>query len=103
MKVELYQMVEDHYGSGEAIHLRRNLEEMHMKMRENLRRKLDKYLDPILEVTSAYKYHCWFSFILDPQYVNEFMDVRILHEIETFDTSTIINKMMPKFCLSSVH
>ena len=25
------------------------------------------------------------------------MDVRKLYEIETFDTSTIINEMMPKF------
>ena len=35
--------------------------------------------------------------MLDPRYVNEFKDVRKLNEIETVDTSTIINEMMPKF------
>ena len=35
--------------------------------------------------------------MLNPCYVIEFTDVRKLHEIETVDTSTILNEMMPKF------
>ena len=35
--------------------------------------------------------------MIHPHCVNEFADVRKLHEIENFDISTIINEMMPKF------
>ena len=35
--------------------------------------------------------------MLNPRYVNELMDFIKLHEIETVDTITIINEMMPKF------
>ena len=35
--------------------------------------------------------------MLDPSYVNEFTDVRKLHEIETVDTRTVFNEIMPKF------
>ena len=37
------------------------------------------------------------ALILDPGYVNELMYVRKLHKIETVDTRTILNEMMPKF------
>ena len=50
LKVELYQMMEDQDGSGEARQLRRNLDETHTKMRENMKKKLAKYLEPLLEV-----------------------------------------------------
>ena len=53
-------MVEYQYGSVETIHLRRNLEETHMKIRENVKIKLAKYLEPPFDVTSADKYHWWF-------------------------------------------
>ena len=33
--------------------------------------------------------------MLDPQYANELIDVRKLHKIETFDTRTTINEMIP--------
>ena len=46
---------------------------------------------------SANKYHWWFDLILDPRYVNEFTNVKKLHEIDTIDIRTIINKMIPKF------
>ena len=62
-----------------------------MKMRENVKRKLAKYVETLLEVTSAENYHWWFYFITNPRYVNEFIYVRKLHEIETVDTRTIIN------------
>ena len=90
-------MVEDQDGLREARHLRRNLEETHMKMWENVKIKLYNYLEPLLEVPSADKYHWQFSLILDPHYVKELTYVRKLHEIETVDTSTIINELMPKF------
>ena len=48
-------MLEEQDGFGEARQLRRNSEETHMKMRENMRRKLDEYLEPLLEVTSEDK------------------------------------------------
>ena len=35
--------------------------------------------------------------MLETLYVNELTYVRKLHEIETVDTRTIINEMMPKF------
>ena len=35
--------------------------------------------------------------MLNPRYVNEFTDVRKLHEIYSFYTRTIINEMVPKF------
>ena len=35
--------------------------------------------------------------MLNPGYVNELTDVIKLHGIETVDTRTIINEMMPKF------
>ena len=35
--------------------------------------------------------------MLNPRYVNEFIDFRKLHSIYTVDTRTIINEMMPKF------
>ena len=57
LKVELEKMVEEQYGLAEAINLRRNLEETHMKMQENMKRKLANYLGPLLEVTSTDKYH----------------------------------------------
>ena len=57
----------------------RNLEETYMKIRENVKIKLDKYLQTLLEVTSADKYHWWFALMLYVRYVNEFMDVRNLH------------------------
>ena len=97
LKVELDHMVEEQYGSGEAIHMRRNLEETHTKIRGNVRTKLAKYLEPILEVTPADKYQWWFELSLDPRYVNELAYFRKLDEVETFDTRIIINKIMPKF------
>ena len=66
-----------------------------MKTRENTKRKMAEYLDPIIEVPSAEKYHWWFALMLDPRYVNDFMDFRKMDEIETVDTSTIINERMP--------
>ena len=68
-----------------------------MKMKEIVKSKLAKYPEPLLEVLSADKYHWWFASMLDQHYVNELTDVRKLHEIETADTRTIINEMMPKF------
>ena len=44
LKVDLDQMVEDPDSLGEAINLRINLEETHIKMRENVNSKLDHYL-----------------------------------------------------------
>ena len=35
--------------------------------------------------------------MINPRYANELMDVRKLHEIETIETRTIINEIMPKF------
>ena len=97
LKVKLDRMVEYQDGLEEAIQVRRNLEEMHMKIRENVNIKLAKYLEPLLEVPSADKYHWWFALIIDSCYVNEFTYVRKLYEIDTFDTRTIINEIIPKF------
>ena len=66
MKVELDQMVEYQYGSTEARRLIRNLEDTHMKIQENMKSKLAKYLDPLLEVPSVDKYHWCFALILYP-------------------------------------
>ena len=62
-------MVEEQDGSGDAREMRRNLEETHMKIRGNVRNKLAKYLDQLLEVPSEDKYHCCFDLIIDPRYV----------------------------------
>ena len=35
--------------------------------------------------------------MLDPPYVNKLTDIRDLNEVETVDTRTIINEMMPNF------
>ena len=70
MKVELEQMVEEQDGSGDARQLRSKLEETRIKMRENVKSKMTKYLEPLLHVPSAEKYHRWFALMLDPQYVN---------------------------------
>ena len=51
LKVDLDHIVEDLDGLSEARQMRRNLEDMNMKIRENVNSKLDKYLEPILEVT----------------------------------------------------
>ena len=68
-----------------------------MKMRENVKSKLDKYLEVLLDVPSAYKYHWWFALIFNPLYIKQLKYVRKMYEIETFDTRIIINEMMPKF------
>ena len=60
-----------------------------------MKSKISKYLDQLLEVISQEKYHWWFALMLDPRYVNDFMDFRKMDEIETVDTSTIINERMP--------
>ena len=70
LKVELYLIMKQD-SSGEARHVRMNLEETHMKMRENMRSKLDKYLELLLEMPSEHRYHWWFDLILYPRYVNE--------------------------------
>ena len=70
MKVELYRMVEEQDGLGEEINLSRNLEKTHMKIRGNMKSKLEKYLEPLLHVPSSEKYHRWFSLILYARYVN---------------------------------
>ena len=57
LKVDLYQMVEDKDGALEARKMGRYLEEAHMKMQGNVKRKLAKYLEPLLQVPSADKYH----------------------------------------------
>ena len=90
-------MVEEHDGLRDALHMRRNLEDMHTEMRENVMIKLAKYHEPLLEVPSEDKYHWWFYLMLDLRYVNELGDVRKLPGIDTLDTRTIINEMMPKF------
>ena len=77
--------------------MRRNLEETHTKMRENVKSKLAKYLHPLLEVPSSDNCHWWPTLMIDLSYVNKLTDVRKLHEIETVDTITIINEIMPKF------
>ena len=91
LKMELEQIVEDKDGLWDATQTRINLEEAHMKMRENVKNKLAKYLELLLEVPSADKYQWWFDLMPNPRYVDEFTDVIKLHEIETVDTSTIIN------------
>ena len=97
LKVELDQMVKKQDSLEKARQMKRNLEDMHMKIWESLNSKLAKKLKPLLEVPSADIYQWWFYLMLDPLYVNEFRDFRKLHEIETVDTSTITNKIMPKF------
>ena len=66
-----------------------------MKMWENVNIKLAKYLEPLLEVPSADQFHWWFFLMIDTKYVNESKDVIKMHEIETVDTRTIMNEMMP--------
>ena len=66
-------------------------------MRENLMSKLATYLDPLLEVPSAEKYHWRFVLILNPRYVIQLTDIRKLHKIKTVGTRTFINEIMPKF------
>ena len=44
LRMELYKMVEDQDGTVDARQLGRNLEETHMKIRENVNSKLAKYL-----------------------------------------------------------
>ena len=51
LKVELDHMVADQDVLGEARHTRRILEEMHIKISENTKSKLDKYLEPLLGVS----------------------------------------------------
>ena len=50
MKANLEHMMENQDGTEEVRHLRRNFEETHIEMRENLKRSLDTYLYPLLEV-----------------------------------------------------
>ena len=57
MNMELKLMVEEQDGLREASHMIMNLEETHMIMRENMNRKLDNYLDPLVEVPSPEKYY----------------------------------------------
>ena len=61
--------------------------------------ELAKYLETLLEVPLADKYDWLFSIITNPRYVNELMDVRKMHDIETVYTCIIINEMMPKLLL----
>ena len=49
------QMVEEQDGLGETRQLRRNLEETHVKIWENVKSKLTKYPETLLEVPSAEK------------------------------------------------
>ena len=60
------------------------------KMRGNVRSKMARYLEPLLHVPSSDKYHWWFALILDLHYMNELLNVRELHEIESVDTRDII-------------
>ena len=53
LKLELDQILEEQDGPGEAIQTRRNLKDTHMITQENVRRKLDNYLGPLLEVPST--------------------------------------------------
>ena len=69
-KVDLDHMVEEKDGLAEARQPRRNLEETHIKMRKNVKSKLSKYLEPLLEVPSADNYHLWCALMLNPLYVN---------------------------------
>ena len=69
-KVDLEHMVEEKDGLAEARQLKRNLEETHIKMWKNKKRKLSKYLEPLLEVPSSDNYHLWFALMLNPLYVN---------------------------------
>ena len=62
-----------------------------------MKSKLDKYLEPLLYIPSEDKYHWWFALIIYPCYINELVDVKKLHKIETVGTITVINEMMPKF------
>ena len=55
LKVELNQVVEDQDALGEAIHPRKNLKDTHMKIWENVKSKMAKYLDTLFEVPSAEK------------------------------------------------
>ena len=68
-----------------------------MKIWENVKRKLPKYLESLLEVPSSDKYHWWFALMLNPCYMNELTYFRKLHLIETVDTRTIIDEIMTKF------
>ena len=58
--------MEDQDGLAEARQLRRNLEDTHMKLQENVKSKLTKHLEPQLEVLSEVKYNWWFSLMIDP-------------------------------------
>ena len=69
MNVDLDQTVEENGSLGEARQPRRKLEDKHMKMRENVKSKLAKYLELLLEVPSEDKFHWRFALILDPRYV----------------------------------
>ena len=61
LKVELDKMVEQKDGLEVAIQPRSNLEETNKKIRENVKSKMAKYLEPLLEVPSADNYQlCFF-------------------------------------------
>ena len=53
LKVELDQMVKKQDSLEKARQMKRNLEDMHMKIWESLNSKLAKKLKPLLEVPSA--------------------------------------------------
>ena len=80
-KLKLDQILEDQDGSGEARHMRRKMDETHMKTQGNVKSKLEKYLEPLIHVPLQEKYHWWLDLILDPHCVNELTDVRELHGI----------------------
>ena len=66
-------------------------------MRENVKRKMAKYLERLIDLPSADKCHWCFALMLKTLYVNELTYAIKLHEIETLYTRTIIYVMMPKF------
>ena len=73
------------------------MEETYMKILGNVKSKLAKYLEPLLHVPQLDKFHWYFYLLLDPRYVNEFTNVRALHEIDSSETMSIVLEIMPNF------
>ena len=90
-------MVEERGNSQDVDNQRRNLLEVHSKMRYLLKDKLTNVLAPLLKISAPKQYHYWFAIFFWPWYIMELKGIKTFHQSENVDIKTLVQNMMLKF------
>ena len=70
---------------------------LHYKILDNLKDKLEPFIEHLLKATGEKKFYWWFCLFLDPLCVTDLKETRELHGVEGVHSKTVIFEIKAHF------